>query len=199
MKLFLKLALSSYLILASSVGVSHEVVNNTHIDIKSETINFWELKEKKIYYDSFLEPNYINYFDNSFIDIVYNGINYWKKCVEENIEINLIDKNNYSNIKNFKIQWNENLEEHAYGHALITKKNDNIIEWIIELNPNKKLSEEKWKKVIAHEFGHIVNLPHTLDKDSVMFFRGIDMLNLQINKEKDNSICKFNLQEKRKF
>ena len=126
----------------------------------------------------------INISENFSLDekkAIIDGLFYWDKCFSEKIgfeknEIFFIEKSI--------------LEDNSYGDAVykLDKINNSIVEFTINVNKNKVFDFNQLKLVIAHEFGHILGMPHNLNKKSVMFINS-KMLSQEPDIENDIKIC----------
>lgn len=116
-------------------------------------------------------------------DSILNGLNYWFDCSKQQVFLSNIETE-------FQIVWSNSLNNKEFGAANYKKQNNEIISFTIELNNNKNLTLLEIEKISAHEFGHILEIDHNIDNNSIMNFSATKMLSQLSNQEKDNSLCK---------
>lgn len=147
----------------------------------NESINFNNQKEYTLFYN---HSSYNGSHNKKDIETsILEGLNYWFDCSKKQVSL--------SNVEiEFQIVWTNSLNSNEFGAANYKKQNNEIISFTIELNNNKNLSLLEIEKISAHEFGHILEIEHNINNDSIMNFSASTMLSQTINKEKDNSLCK---------
>lgn len=114
---------------------------------------------------------------------ILKGLQYWNECTEKDANVTL-------GHSNFQLVWSHALSNSEWGAVTYRKQRGSVIAFTIELNASKSLTLTQIEKIVAHEFGHVLGVPHDVSNSSVMHYNARAMLSHTLNREIDNANCR---------
>lgn len=131
-----------------------------------------------LYYDKSNQPESVS--DEKMQSVMKNATDMWQKC---GVKFNFEKSTSV-------VYWNSGSSLDIKGFTDIKEKDEKVIAYKIALNSLQSFqSVEYLSYILAHEIGHSIGLKHSLNKNSIMYFKTNDVIVTKLSPEDINE-CK---------